>query len=189
MDARRPCPIPALRERLGSSLTVVGAQAAGNRVGRAPARSWRRSPPSLARLRFPRTSWLALAGEPGIGKTRLLAAAGRAKPRSGAISCSPGRGAELERELPFGVWVDALDDHAAELGRDRLERLVGDRIVELGRVLPAAAEGRPEPGGLQHERYRAHRAVRTLLQGLAGRARARCSCSTTSTGPTTPRSS
>ena len=79
-----------------------------------------------------------------------------------------GRGAELERDLPFGVWVDALDDHVAWLGPDRLERMLGDRVAELARVLPSVErrDAAPAPA-LQDERYRAHRAVRALLEQLA----------------------
>ena len=100
-----------------------------------------------------------------------------------------GRGSEMERELPFGVWVAALDDHVAALGPDRVEALVGDRAAELARVLPSAAPGGDVPlGGLQDERFRAHRAVRALLAG-SPRARRWSSSSTTSTGPTRRRSS
>ena len=96
----------------------------------------------------------------------------------------------MERELPFGVWVAALDDHVAALGPDRVEALVGDRAAELARVLPsAAASGGAPLGGLQDERFRAHRAVRALLAEAGGaHARGRSS-STTSTGPTRRRSS
>ena len=81
-----------------------------------------------------------------------------------------GRAGELERELPFGIWVAALDDHVAALGRDRVEALVGDRAAELARVLPSAARSRDVAlGGLQDERFRAHRAVRALLLQLAAR--------------------
>ena len=111
--------------------------------------------------------YVALSGEPGIGKTRLLEELER---RAGERGCTvlTGRGAELERDLPFGVWVDALDDHAAWLGSDRLQRMLGDRVAELARVLPSvdAGEAAPAPA-LQDERYRAHRAVRTLLEQLA----------------------
>ena len=77
-----------------------------------------------------------------------------------------GRASELERELPFGVWEDALAEHAALLGVDRLERLVGDQLPELAAVLPAVGR---VPAGLQDERYRTHRAVRALLEALATR--------------------
>jgi len=113
--------------------------------------------------------FLALSGEPGIGKTRLLEelASGAEERRYVVLT---GRGAELERDLPFGVWVDALDDHVAWLGEDRLERMMGDRVAELARVLPAVrAQAAPAPA-LQDERYRAHRAVRALLERLAAAA-------------------
>jgi DNA-binding CsgD family transcriptional regulator len=118
----------------------------------------------LDTLRGPHARWLVVSGEPGIGKTRLLGeladrAAGRRHP------VFVGRGAELERELPFAIWIDALDDHVASLGERRLDALVGERVGELARVLPSAATA--GAGGLQDERFHAYRAVRALLQGLA----------------------
>src|SRR3954471_9985652 len=108
--------------------------------------------------------FVALHGEPGIGQTRLLEELVRRAEQQGHLVLQ-GRGAELERELPFGVWVDALDDHVAWLGPDRLVRMLGERVGELARVLPSA------PGGaaaLPDERFRAHRAVAALLEGISG---------------------
>jgi len=121
---------------------------------------------ALDELQVPGTRWLAVSGEPGAGKTRLLAElCSRAHAREHLVLV--GRGAELELELPFGIWVAALDDHVAELGPERPEALVGDRLGELARVLPSA--GDVPLGGLRDERFRAHRAVRTLLAQLAAR--------------------
>src|SRR4051812_49755331 len=106
---------------------------------------------------------LAFSGEGGIGKTRLLDEFQARADAAGALVLS-GRAAELERELPFGVWEDALAEHAELLGADRLERLVGDQLPELAAVLPALGR---LPAGLQDERYRTHRAVRSLLEALA----------------------
>jgi DNA-binding CsgD family transcriptional regulator len=118
----------------------------------------------LETLRTPRVRWLVVSGEPGIGKTRLLGElAARAADRHHPVFV--GRGAELERELPFAIWIDALDDHVASLDERRLDALVGDRVGELARVLPSAAPA--GAGGLQDERFHAYRAVRALLQGLA----------------------
>ncbi len=74
--------------------------------------------------------YVALSGEPGIGKTRMLEELARRGEERGCVVLT-GRGAELERDLPFGVWVDALDDHAAWRGPDRLARMLGDRVAEL----------------------------------------------------------
>src|SRR4051812_9664863 len=106
---------------------------------------------------------LAFSGEGGIGKTRLLDEFQARADAAGALVLS-GRAAELERELPFGVWEDALAEHAAFLGVDRLERLVGEQLPELAAVLPTVGR---VPAGLQDERYRTHRAVRALLEALA----------------------
>ena len=139
--------------------------------GRAPLVGRRRELDSvdaaLDDLRSPAARWLVVRGEPGTGKTRLLAElCDRARARE--FLALVGRGSEMERDLPFGVWVAALDDHVAGLGPERLKGLVGDRVTELAHVLPSAG-GEPPAGGLQDERFRAHRAVRALLQHLSAR--------------------
>ena len=45
---------------------------------------------------------VAVVGEPGIGKSRLLAAAREHGRAAGMLVCSA-RGAELERAFPFGI--------------------------------------------------------------------------------------
>src|SRR3954468_16722280 len=100
---------------------------------------------ALDELRTPAARWVAISGEPGTGKTRLLRELSTSA-RDRDHTVLRGCGTELERALPFGIWVDALDDYAATLGRDRLEELVGDRLDELGRVLPSASGGPPPPG-------------------------------------------
>jgi len=123
---------------------------------------------ALEELRLPETRWVAVSGEAGTGKTRLLAELCDRAAQAREYLVLAGCGAEMERELPFAVWVAALDDHVAALGPDRIERLIGDRVAELARVLPSAATGGSVTlGGLQDERFRAHRAVRALLQRLA----------------------
>ena len=108
-----------------------------------------------------------LVGEPGIGKTRLLAElAARAELR-GSLVLS-GSASELERELPFSVFVHALDEYVESLDPDQLSTLNDDVQAELGHVFPAlSCLGAGRAVALQHERYRSHRAVRALLEQLA----------------------
>jgi ATP/maltotriose-dependent transcriptional regulator MalT len=114
-----------------------------------------------------RSTALAFVGEPGIGKTRLLGElAGLADGRGQLVLT--GSASELERDLPFWVFVDALDEYVQGLDPQQLASLDADVRAELAQVLPAlpALAGGPD-AALQHERYRTHRAVRTLLERLA----------------------
>ncbi|HET7450857.1 MAG TPA: AAA family ATPase [Gaiellaceae bacterium] len=114
-----------------------------------------------------RSATVELVGEPGIGKTRLLTElAARAELRGQLVLA--GSASELERDLPFSVFVDALDEYVEGLDPQRLAVLADDVRAELAHVLPSLAaptgEWQPAP---QHERYRSHRAVRALLERLA----------------------
>jgi ATP/maltotriose-dependent transcriptional regulator MalT len=110
---------------------------------------------------------LELAGEPGIGKTRLLSELGTRAELRGHLVLE-GSASELERDLPFSVFVHALDEYVEGLGPGRLATLDDVVLAELGHVFPSlsglASERRV---ALQHERYRSHRAVRALLEQLA----------------------
>jgi DNA-binding NarL/FixJ family response regulator/tetratricopeptide (TPR) repeat protein len=106
---------------------------------------------------------VALLGEPGIGKTRLLSTlTARAHERGHLVLA--GSASELERDQPFAVFVDALDDYVAGLDPTLLEPLGEPVLAELGLVLPSLE--REGATAVQHERYRSHRAVRALLRLL-----------------------
>ena len=110
---------------------------------------------------------LAILGEPGIGKTRLLEElAARADDQGCTVLV--GSGAELESDLPFAVFVDALDEYLAGLDPGRLATLDDDVIAELARLLPSLSSlVRTDQPAIRDERYRAHRAVRVLLERIA----------------------
>jgi ATP/maltotriose-dependent transcriptional regulator MalT len=110
---------------------------------------------------------IELVGDPGIGKTRFLSElSARAEDRGHLVLV--GSASELERALPFSVFVDALDEYVESLDRNRFSTLPADVQAELAHVLPSLctlAGGRAV--ALQHERYRSHRAMRALLAHLA----------------------
>ena len=106
---------------------------------------------------------IELVGEPGIGKTRLLAELiARAEGRR--YLTFAGRAAELEHEIPFGLVVDALEPYLAAQNPRRFRSLGAEQLGELATLFPSLGD-RSAPVGatVQQERYRAHRAVRSLI--------------------------
>jgi ATP/maltotriose-dependent transcriptional regulator MalT len=110
---------------------------------------------------------VVVAGEPGIGKTRLLREfAARAEARGHLVVS--GAASEFENDLPFSVFVDALDEYIAGLKPGRLAVLDDAVQAELAHVFPSlSALAGGQQVSPQHERYRSHRAVRALLEHLA----------------------
>lgn len=111
---------------------------------------------------------LEIVGEPGIGKSRLLAelrtrAAGRGHLALG------GQATEFAGAVPYSAVVEVLDDHLAGPGRAEAERLGPNSLDLLVPLFPSLEEasgtaGDPSPAA---ERYRTHRAIRELLEHLA----------------------
>ncbi len=121
----------------------------------------------LAELGRGRPAVIELAGEPGIGKTRLLRELAARAEASGQLVLA-GSASELERIVPFSVFVDALDEYLAGLASARYMALDDDVQAELAHVFPSlSAQAADGEVALQHERYRSHRAVRDLLAWLA----------------------
>ena len=123
---------------------------------------------SLDDLAAGRWSVIEVAGEPGIGKTRLLSELrGRGEARGYLVLT--GRVADFEKTLPFGPFVAAFEDYLAAMSDDQIEGIGSEELSELAGVFPALARfavGRPT---LQEERYRSYRAVRSLLETLSWR--------------------
>ena len=110
---------------------------------------------------------IAVEGEPGIGKTRLLTELRSRSEARGHLVLS-GSAAEFERDLPYGVWVEALDSYASsqELA---LSAQVGSALLsDLAPVLPSVPDRNGAPtAALGDARHRTHRAVRRLLALVA----------------------
>jgi ATP/maltotriose-dependent transcriptional regulator MalT len=111
-----------------------------------------------------------LVGEPGIGKSRLLAELGRRAEQRGYLVLD-GRAAEFERDMPFGVILDALNDYLGAVAPALLRSLDDEAVGELASIFPAMSmlAGDPAVTRVAAERYRAHYAIRALLERLAVR--------------------
>jgi DNA-binding CsgD family transcriptional regulator len=114
--------------------------------------------------------FLVITGEPGIGKSRLLAELLARAGRRGCLALH-GSAAEFERELPFGLVVDAFDDYLETLDAHLFQRLDREQVTELAGVFPALRSLHPgsDQPTTAAERFRAHRAVCGLLEQLATR--------------------
>ena len=115
----------------------------------------------LGAARSGRGRSIEISGEPGVGKTALIA---ELAARAEGWQVLTGRGTEFEADVPFGIFADALDEAVATLGADRAKRLSGDRLGELAAMLPSIAAPAPTFDG---ERHQLHYAARALLAGMA----------------------
>ena len=141
------------------------AQGAERLVGRAEELG--RIADALSELAEGRPALIELVGEPGIGKTRLLAELAQISDARGQLVLS-GSASELERDLPFWVFADALDEYIQALEPSRLATLGDDVRAELAAVLPClSTSAAAQDEAIHSERYRSYRAVRRLLELLA----------------------
>jgi DNA-binding CsgD family transcriptional regulator len=104
-------------------------------------------------------STVVVDGEPGIGKTRLVAEfAGRAA--GPGLTILSGRAAEFERAVPYGIFLDALaaDTESDDSGSEQLREL-----LESGSRMPTG-------GGGGMRRRELHSRVRALLATMVGSA-------------------
>ncbi|GAB2993983.1 helix-turn-helix transcriptional regulator [Saccharothrix stipae] len=103
---------------------------------------------------------LELLGDPGMGKSSLLALAVEEAGEHGVPTLT-GRATDA---TPFGAFVEAMDDHVTE-ARDWRDGLAGGEVAALAEVFPGLAAFR----GDRVERHLVHRAVRGLLERLGRR--------------------
>ena len=107
----------------------------------------------LARLPDGGGDVVTIGGEPGIGKSRLLAELAEAASAAGYVVLGAAA-SEYEDDLPYGVWAEALDPHLRGLDERRLARL---GVEDFAGLATAA-------GGDRHE---LHRSLGELLEQLA----------------------
>jgi class 3 adenylate cyclase len=110
---------------------------------------------------------LLVAGEPGIGKTRLTTQAGLGFHRDGAIVLFGHCPEELS--TPYGAWIQALSPLVEHAPPEALETYVERHGGELGRLVPGLARRvpdapRPAQSDPETERYLLFSAVVGLLE-------------------------
>jgi tetratricopeptide (TPR) repeat protein len=116
-------------------------------------------------------SLVLVAGEPGIGKTRVAVELAERIHQGGGLVLY-GRWEE-EALWPFQALREALSHYGLSCSRATLRADLGERVRELARLLPELAEriggGTPLPADPDTERYRLFEAVDGWLTAVASR--------------------
>jgi predicted ATPase/class 3 adenylate cyclase len=108
-----------------------------------------------------RSSVVALQGEAGVGKTRLMQELGIHAQSKGAVVLT---GAASEAGLPYAPWVEAARQYVAQAPSELLRRMLGRNASEFVKLLPdiAAKLGTIPPSkplGEQQDKMRFYEAV------------------------------
>jgi pentatricopeptide repeat protein len=112
-----------------------------------------------------------VAGEPGIGKTRLVGEFARAAHDEGTVLYA---GCHEEALVSYQPFVEALRHYARNIELDKDRLALGPGAGELARLIPelaaaAAGEAAVAPSDLETRRYLMFEAVSTLLAEASAR--------------------
>jgi DNA-binding SARP family transcriptional activator len=125
----------------------------------------------LAGARSGRGRVTLVAGEPGIGKTRLAEEAARRATAAG-MQVAWGRCHEGDGAPAFWPWAQVVRQLAAELAPGQLAAMLGPSAAWLGQLMPELAGPAPSAGprpiaDLGAARFQLNQAVAGLLRRLA----------------------
>ncbi len=114
-----------------------------------------------------------LAGDPGIGKTRLVAEIAQSAYDAGAFVLA-GRSPE-EALIPYQPFLEALRHYVLNVPFSQLRAAAREYGAELGRLIPELRRRAPDlpppaPADPETERYRLFEAVVGLLDEMSSRA-------------------
>ncbi len=125
---------------------------------------------ALARAADGDPAGLLVAGESGVGKSRLVAEYGE-RARAAGARVLTGDCVELgEGELPYAPIVGVLRDLQREVGADALAELTGAGGAELGRLLPEAGEAPATPADQEFAQSRLFEVLLSLFSRLGEQA-------------------
>ncbi len=128
-------------------------------VGRAPERA--RLIEAVQRARDGHGSLLFVAGEVGVGKTRLTEEVGDAARKLG-LQVLTGHCVDQQGAAPYLPWIELIEEAARNVSPDALRQALGENAPEIAKLMPALRmrfSDIPEPVSLppeQERRYLCH---------------------------------
>jgi tetratricopeptide (TPR) repeat protein len=147
--------VPAWAEALPRDSALIGRDAEMDRLHGA-----------IERVERGRGGIVAVLGEAGVGKSRVVAEVAAEASRHG-WRVLVGRAHEAERALSLSPWVDAL--RAGGVGRElAIRELAPAWRAGLGRLLPEFAETRPAGAPDPDDRLLVFQSVAEVVTALAG---------------------
>ena len=132
-------------------------------------RSSTRSRGALDRAAGGETVHLLVAGEAGVGKTRLTSEAARLAADRGFRVLRGDCGNVGGSSLPYGPFVEALRNLAIELGPVETAAVAGPAADDLARLVPAFGSLEPAPSQSEWVQSRLFEALFGLFDRLAAR--------------------
>src|SRR5205085_11658319 len=112
-----------------------------------------------------------LAGEPGIGKTRLAREFTRWGEETQQATVLWGYCYEMSGQIPYQPIVDAIGAHARTCSPEQLRRMLGTSAVDLAKIVPEIRAKlpelpTPEPLGPEVERRNLYNAIARYFDAL-----------------------
>jgi hypothetical protein len=179
---------PASASQLEQRQSATGRLAWGHFIGRAKEMAALRA--AIDAALGGQASLVMVAGEPGIGKTRLAEEAGvYARDRGAPVSV--GRCYEGESASPYSAFVEVIREYLSTHPDEALKAELGDGASDVAKLVPEIRKRIPNLPATaavdpQDERLRLFDSVTSFLVN-ASKPTPLCCSSTTCTGPTSPR--
>jgi DNA-binding SARP family transcriptional activator len=121
---------------------------------------------ALAEALAGRGQWIAVLGEAGIGKSRLVSQVTVEAVKRGALALVS-HGYQTEQSLAYGLWIDALRGGGVLDRDDVLSGIAVAWRAELARLFPELAQHDARPASSPEDATRLFEAVGHLLERLA----------------------
>ena len=115
-----------------------------------------------------RSSIIAVQGEAGVGKTRLMHELASAQERAAVVLAGRCR----EEKIPYGPWVEVLREYVGQAPGEVLRRILGTRSSEFAKLVPdvAVKVGTVPPSkplGEEQDRIRLYETITQFLVSVS----------------------